>query len=112
MTKEILNGIVDGTKDISNYFDLNDPINIEGVENQEDLYHAFKLIAKSDAFNNDLTNVNASFCSLTLSLNNHRRSEAILFVLISSLTQHRGRLSFTFFAGSEVWVLVVSMTIS
>ena len=63
MTKEILNGIVDGTKDISNYFDLNDPINIEGVENQEDLYHAFKLIAKSDAFNNDLSNYlnNAKF---------------------------------------------------
>ena len=54
ITSVILNGIADGSKDLSTYFNATDNINITGVNNQEDLNNAFKLLAKNKTFMTDL----------------------------------------------------------
>ena len=54
ITSDILNGIADGSKDLSTYFNATDNINITGVNNQEDLNNAFKLLAKNKTFMTDL----------------------------------------------------------
>ena len=54
ITSDILNGIADGSRDLSTYFNPNDNINIAGVNNQEDLNSAFKLLAKNKTFMKDL----------------------------------------------------------
>ena len=55
ITSDILNGIVDGSRDLSTYFNSNDNINIAGVNNQKDLNDSFKLLAKNKTFMTDLS---------------------------------------------------------
>ena len=54
ITSDILNGIANGSKDLSTYFNATDNINITGVNNQEDLNSAFKLLSKNKTFMTDL----------------------------------------------------------
>ena len=54
ITSDILNGIADGSRDLSTYFNPNDNINIAGVNNPEDLNSAFELLAKNKTFMTDL----------------------------------------------------------
>tara|TARA_R110002020_G_scaffold377125_1_gene588210 strand:- start:108 stop:3272 length:3165 start_codon:yes stop_codon:yes gene_type:complete len=76
ITSDILNGIADGSRDLSTYFNANDNINIAGVNNQEDLNSAFELLAKNKTFMTDL----ASY------LNNNKFSDSDLLTMDNAIS--------------------------